>query len=149
MTFVSPEAQIMEALLVHIGTLSWVKVVNWQKPLLSASDFRAHECPVVQLTTEGQAYTAERNDTIVRWRVFTEVIMCSEVTGTVDQLELLEKMHSLFQHIGSNFRLGGTIPGLIQILPIGSVSELHLVEPFYIGVLEWEISFRKWYTSPC
>lgn len=149
MTFISPEARIMEALTTHVKSLSWVKLVNWHKAKLAASDFRADECPVIQFVADAQTFYPERNDMICRWRVFMEIVLCSEVTGQVDQFELLEKMDSLFKHVGSYFRLGGNIPGVIQILPIGAVNELHLIEPFYIGVIEFEITYRKYYTAPC
>lgn len=149
MPFVSVEAQVMEALQTHIETLPWVKTISWQKPRIAASDYRVEECPVVQIVADSQTFSPERNDMLVRWRIFTEVVLCSEVTGQVDQYELLEKVDSLFKHVGSNFRLGGQIAGVMQIIPISGTNELHLIEPFYVGVIEWEIMFRKYYTAPC
>lgn len=150
MSYLSPEAQILDALVAHIETLSWVKTVNWQKTFISASDFRADQCPVVQIVADTQTFQMERNDTVARWRVFLEVVLVSEVTGVVDQLELLEKLDSLFKHVGSNYRLlSAAIPGLTQIIPVNGVNELHLIEPFYIGVLEFEIMYRKYFTGPC
>lgn len=149
MPFLSPEANILEAFAAHLETIPWAKTVTWKKARLTVSDFRSDECPVIQIHADTQTFQSEHNDQIIRWRVFVELVLLSDTSGAVDQLDLLEKADFLFKHIGSNFRLNGNIRGFQQIIPIGSIHELRIVEPYYISVLELEFAYRKYFTHPC
>lgn len=149
MTYTSPEALMLQQLKTIVDGVSWVKTVRVVDPVIAASQVSEYEVPFVQITPQEQPMTAERNDAIVRWAILVELVLLSDVDHPVDPYELYDKVNDLWRAFGEGYRLNSVVSGIIGLYPIGASVDLHLVKPYYIGQLLFELQYRKAYVHPC
>lgn len=138
---------IMEGLQTIFTGIAWVKFVEFQKIRITAADFREHEIPVIQYMATSTTGTSEQGRIRAKMNVTVEVILKQQTSGAVDILDLYDKMEDVEQAIGANLNLN--IPGVISITFGNSRPDIHIIEPFYIGELNFVVEFYKVYTGSC
>lgn len=149
MTYTSPEAIMLDELRRIATAVTWVKTVRVVDPVMAISAVGAHEVPFVQITPQEQPMIAERNDATVRWAILVELVLLSDVDKPVDPYELYDKVHDLWRAFGEGYRLNSVVNGIIGLYPVGASVDLHMVKPYYIGQLLFELQYRKAYVHPC
>jgi hypothetical protein len=144
---VSIETQIVDAIVAVVTAVPGINYVSFDKIKLATSDFQAHELPAVQLWDNGQLVTHERGRVRKDWNLSLELIMKSEITGTVDQKALFELRRTIDLALWAQPNLG--IPGVIHLIYTGNISDLHLLEPFYIARIDFTVQFYDALTGSC
>jgi len=145
---VSIESDIVDKI-VSIITVDVPEVlyVSFDKIKLATSDFAPHELPAVQIWDSGQTPTHERGRIRVDWNLSLELIMRSEIVGVVDQKGLFELRRKIQQALWAVPNLG--IPGVVHLVYTGNISDLHLLEPFYISRIDFAVQFYDNLTGSC
>lgn len=139
--------EILNAIKAKIETLPWPVTVSWEKIRLTATDFAEHEIPVVQfyvprIDSEHQVQTLES-----RMSVFVEVVLKQSFTNTINASTLWDYIEDIKDVIGQNANLG--VPKVIHCRMVSRQTDLHTIEPYYYGLIEFEVIFKEAYTRIC
>ena len=124
-----------------------INFVSFDKIKLATGDFAAHELPAAQVWDNGMVVTHERGRVIKDWNLSLELIMKSDITGMVNQKALFELRREIEQTLWASPNLG--IPGVVHMLYTGNISDLHLLEPFYIARIDFTVRFYDTLTGSC
>lgn len=143
----SIESDIVDKIVQVVTAVPGINYVSFDKIRLSTGDFMAHELPAVQVWDNGQSATHERGRLLKDWNLSLELIMKSEFTGAVDQKGLFELRRTLEQALWNQPNLG--IPGVVHLLYTGNISDLHLLEPFYIARIDFSVRYYDNLTGSC
>jgi hypothetical protein len=121
--------------------------VSFDKIKLATSDFGAHELPAVQIWDNGQIIAHERGRVRKDWTLSLELIMKSDIAGVVDQKGLFELRRTIEQALWAQPNLG--IPGVVHLIYTGNISDLHLLEPYYIARIDFTVQYYDNLTGSC
>jgi hypothetical protein len=121
--------------------------VTFDRVKLAVDDFRDHELPAVQLWDLNQSIEHQRGFQQVSWGIALELIMKSTTTGTVNQKSLWALRRKIELALWDTPNL--EIPGVIHLLYRSNITDLHLLEPFYVARMEFEVLFRRKLTGSC
>lgn len=144
----SIESDIIDKI-IDVVTVSVPEVhyISFDKIKLATSDFAPHELPAVQIWDSGQVPTHERGRIRVDWNLSLELIMKSDFAGVVDQKSLFELRRKIQLALWANPNLG--IPGVVHLVYTGNISDLHLLEPFYVARIDFTVQFYDNLTGSC
>lgn len=143
----SIESDIVDKIVVIVSAVPGINYISFDKIKLATSDFQAHELPAAQIWDNGQLITHERGRVRKDWNLSLELIMKSDITGTVDQKMLFELRRTIEMALWAQPNLG--IPGVIHLIYTGNISDLHLLEPFYIARIDFTVQFYDNLTGSC
>jgi len=146
----SIESDIADKIVLILTTdpsLSELKSVSFDKIKLAIGDFDEFELPAIQLWDNGQVPKHEKGRILVDWNLSLELIMKSDITGIVDQKGLFELRRKVQLALWNNPNLG--IPGVVHLVYTGNVSDLHLLEPYYIARIDFAVKFYDNLTGSC
>jgi len=124
-----------------------INYVSFDKIKLATTDFQAHELPAVQIWDAGQLVVHEQGRAKKSWSLALELIMKSDITGEVNQKALFALRREIELALWAQPNLG--IPGVIHLVYTGNMSDLHLLEPFYIARLDFTVLFYDSLTGTC
>lgn len=141
------ETDIMNAIVARVQTVPEVVTVNSDKIILSTSDFRDHELPAVQIWDVAQSIQHERTRILVNWSLSIEIVMKSLETGAVDQSTLWNMRRNIQLALWDKPNL--EIPGVVHMLYTGNVTDLHLIEPYYVARIDLDVRFYDHLTGMC
>lgn len=142
------ESTIADALVAKITTgVPALKVVNFDKVRLASEDFQPHEIPAVQIYDVGQANTHVRGQKEVLWSLAIEIIMRPTTAGTVDQKALWNLRRDIELAIWDEPNLG--VSQVIHSIYSGNLTDLHLLDPYYIARMDLDVKFRDDLTGYC
>lgn len=143
----SIESDIVDKIVTVVAAVPGINYISFDKIRLATGDFLAHELPAVQVWDNGQLIVHERGRVRKDWALSLELIMKSEVTGSVDQKLLFELRRTIEQALWLVPNLG--IPGVVHLIYTGNISDLHLLEPFYIARIDFTIQYYDSLTGSC
>lgn len=143
----SIESDIVDGIVAAVTAVPGINYVSFDKIKLATSDFAAHELPAVQVWDNGMLIAHERGRAKKDWNLSLELIMKSDVSGVVDQKGLFELRRTLELALWAQPNLG--IPGVIHLIYTGNISDLHLLEPFYIARIDFTVQFYDSLTGSC
>ena len=143
----SIESTIVDKIVQIVTAVPGINYVSFDKIRLATADFQAHELPAVQLWDNGQQVTHERGRVRKDWSLSLELVMKSDVTGEVSQKTLFELRRTLELALWDVPNLG--IPGVIHLIYTGNISDLHLLEPFYIARIDFIVAYYDSLTGSC
>ncbi len=142
------ESTIADALVAKISAgVPALKVVNFDRVRLAVDDFRPHEIPAIQLYDVGQSIEHIRGQKEVTWSIALELIMRTSTAGTVDQKALWDLRRDIELVMWDEPNLG--IPQVIHLIYTGNLTDLHLLDPYYIARMDFEVKFRDDLTGSC
>jgi hypothetical protein len=142
------ESQICDKILSIISEdVPSVKYKSFDKIKLSTSDFMDYELPAVQLWDISQAAKHERGRILVNWSISLELIMKSNTTGVASQKELWDLRRQIQLALWKKPNL--EIPGVVHLVYNSNITDLHLVEPYYIARLDFDVLFYDNLTGSC
>lgn len=144
----SIESDIVDAIVTKLETaVPEVNYISFDKIKLATSDFAAHELPAVQIWDSGASIKHERGRILVDWNLALELIMKSEIQGLVDQKGLFELRRKIQLALWEKPNLG--IPGVVHLIYNANVSDLHLLDPFYIARIDFAVRYYDSLTGTC
>jgi len=143
----SIESDIIDKIVQIVDAVPAINYISFDKIKLATSDFQTHELPAVQIWDNGQTIAHERGRVQKGWNLSLELIMKSDIVGEVDQKMLFELRRTIEQALWAQPNLG--IPGVIHLIYTGNISDLHLLEPFYIARIDFTVQFYDNLTGSC
>jgi len=143
----SIESDIVDKIVTIVDGVASINYISFDKIKLATADFQAHELPAAQIWDNGQQITHERGRIRVDWALSLELIMKSDVSGVVDQKALFELRREIELALWAIPNLG--IPGVIHLVYTGNISDLHLLEPFYIARIDFTVQYYNNLTGAC
>jgi hypothetical protein len=144
---VAIETDIMNAIVARVQTVADVKTVNSDRIVLATSDFRDHELPAVQIWDVAQSMQHQRGRILVNWALSLELVMKSLESGAVDQSTLWTLRRDIQLALWNEPNLG--IPGVVHMIYTGNVTDLHLIEPYYVARIDFDVQFYDNLTGSC
>lgn len=124
-----------------------IKYISFDKIKLSTSDFRDFELPAVQIWDISQSAKHERGRILITWSISLEIIMKSNETGVASQKDLWELRRKIQLALWKKPNL--EIPGVVHLVYNSNITDLHLVEPYYIARLDFDVVFYDNLTGSC
>jgi hypothetical protein len=124
-----------------------VKSVSFDKIKLSTSDFRDFELPAVQIWDVAQSMQHQRGRILVTWSISLELTMKSNEAGTASQKELWELRRKIQQALWNKPNL--ELAGVVHLVYNSNITDLHLVEPYYIARIDFDVLFYDNLTGSC
>jgi len=143
----SIESTIIDSIVTVVTAVPGINYVSFDKIKLATSDFGAHELPAVQIWDNGQIIAHERGRVRKDWTLSLELIMKSDIAGVVDQKGLFELRRTIEQALWAQPNLG--IPGVVHLIYTGNISDLHLLEPYYIARVDFTVQYYDDLTGSC
>lgn len=143
----SIESDIVDAIVAKVSAVTGITSVEFDEVKLSVEDFQSHELPAVQIWDSGASIKHEQGRILSNWNLALELIMKSSTGGTVDQKALFEKRREIQLALWENPNLG--IPGVVHLIYTGHVSDLHLLNPYYIARIDFAVQFYDSLTGTC
>ena len=121
--------------------------ISFDRIKLATSEFASHEMPAVQIWDTGATIKHERGRALVTWGMSLELIMKSEISGLVDQKGLFELRRKIQLALWEKPNLG--VPGVIHLVYTANISDLHLLEPYYIARIDFSVMYYDQLTGSC
>jgi hypothetical protein len=144
----SLESEICDKIISTIQSdVTEIKYVSFDKIKLSTSDFRDFELPAVQIWDISQSAKHERGRILITWSISLEIIMKSNETGVASQKDLWELRRKIQLALWKKPNL--EIPGVVHLVYNSNITDLHLVEPYYIARLDFDVVFYDNLTGSC
>ena len=143
----SLKSSIAPAILAKLDAVAALKLKSFDKVRLSSSDFQDHEIPACQLIDIGETIEHERGRAKKTWQIALEIIMKPNEWGAIDQEDLWNLSYDVERALWANPNLN--IPGVIHLRYIGSQTDLHMLEPYYLARLDFEVLYYEALVSEC
>lgn len=143
----SLKSSISAAILGKLDNVAALKLKAFDKVRLAASDFQDHEIPACQLIDIGETIEHERGRAKKSWQIALELIMKPNEFGTVDQEDLWDLQYDVERALWADPNLN--IPGVIHLRYIGSQTDLHILDPYYLARLDFEVIYYEALVSEC
>lgn len=124
-----------------------LKSVSFDLIRSTLSDFRDHEIPAVQMYDVEQVPEHQRGRILVTWSISLELIMKSLNSVSVNQKSLWELRRKIQRALWAKPNLG--IPGVVHLIYNGNITDLHLLQPYYVARLDFSVLFYDDLTGSC
>lgn len=143
----SIESDIVDKIVQIVAAVPGINTVNFDEVRLGVEDFEEHELSAIQIWDNGQTITHQRQRSLVDWALSLELIMKSDINNVVNQKALFEKRREIVLALFDKPNLG--IPGMTHLYYTGNISDLHLVNPYYIARIDMTAQFYDQLTGTC
>jgi len=141
------KSDIFDKLTIQLQTLTWAKQVNWQRIRLAISDLGDHEIPLIQFYCIRTDYTHEQQRILASSQIGIEVVLKQTQAGLINQKTLFDYMEEVEQCVGAKPNLG--VPTMLHMKYLSDETDLHMIEPYYYGLLVFEALYYKRYNNLC
>lgn len=132
------------------GVLDGMPILNYvafDRVRLYTSDFREDELPAAQFIDVGEQITHERNRSKRTWSISLEVIHKSTDNGYISQQDMWNIEYQISRKIWETPNLG--IPGVVHCIYTSNSTDLHLMEPFYLLRMDFDVVYYEHLVSDC
>lgn len=143
----SLKSSIAEAIIDQLDSVTALKLKAFDKVRIAAGDFQDHELPACQLIDVGETIEHERARAKKTWQISLELIMKPNEFGEISQADLWDLQYDVERALWGNPNLG--IAGVIHLRYIGSQTDLHLLDPYYIARLDFEVLYYEALVDEC
>jgi len=142
------ESEIADALVAQISAgVPALNSVSFDKIKLAIDEFQPYEIPAVQIYDIGQDIVHMRGRKEVEWAIAIEIILKNTVAAIADQKSLWDLRRDVELAIWATPNLG--IPKVIHAIYTGNVTDLHLLEPYYVARMDMSIKYNDDLTGSC
>ena len=124
-----------------------VKLVIFEKVRLHSDDFLDHELPAIQLFDGSETVIHDRGRANKAWTIHLEILMKSSEQGIVKQTDLWDLQFIVERKLWEKPNLG--IAGMQHLRYLGSVTDLHMLEPIFMCRMDFEALYFQPLTSSC
>lgn len=145
--FESMKSKIARAILAKCVTIPVIKYVSFDKIKLVAADFLDHEIPGIQLIDISTTNIHENARAKKTWQIALELVMRSDVYTTVTQNDLWNLENEILRKLFAQPQFG--VKGVVGTAYIGTETDLHLLDPYYISRTILEVTFYEDLVRAC
>ena len=124
-----------------------LKLVVFERVRLHSDDFSDHELPAVQLFDGSESVLHDRGRANKAWTIHLELLMKSSEKGKVVQTDLWDLQFLVERKLWERPNLG--ISGMQHLRYLGSVTDLHMMEPIYMCRMDFEALYFQPLTASC
>ena len=143
----SMRTQIATALVSTLTAVTGIKYVAYDKVRMLASDFQDWEIPAVQLIDLGDDNKHEQRRAHKTWNFILELVMGDKTSGLISQKDLWNMLEKIERALFATPNLG--IAGVIHIKLLGSVTDLHMLAPFYTARIDLQVEYYQPLVDVC
>jgi hypothetical protein len=143
----SLKSRIATGLKATLDEMPIFKYVAFDKVRLYTSDFRDNELPAAQFIDVSEAVEHLRNRVIRTWSISLEVIHKSTENEYISQKDMWNLEYQISRKIWEVPNLN--IPGVVHCKYISNSTDLHLMEPFYLLRLDFEVIYHEALVTDC
>lgn len=147
LVFQSMKSKIAAEIINRCSTIARVKYVAFDKVKLLASDFNESQIPAIQLIDIGMTSQPEQSRASKSWQIALELLMRSDQYREVSQQDLWNLENEVLRKVFANPQLG--IPGVKDLVLLGSTTDLHLLEPYYYSRISIQVNFYEALVRDC
>lgn len=143
----SMKSKIAEAIVNQLSLVNELNYLKFDEVRVLMSDFLEHELPACQLIDISETAEHEQGRLKKTWNITLEVVMKQTIYRQVNQQALWDLMYRIERKLWVFPNLG--IPGVIHMQYIGNQTDLHLVDPYYIGKLDFLVQYYENLVRDC
>jgi hypothetical protein len=143
----SLRSDIADAIIARLALLPDIKSASFDTVRLQANDFQDWELPAVQIIDLGEVVIHEMKRARKSWQLVVEIILGPQATTTPTQKTLWDLMETVERHLWETPNLG--ISGVIHMILTGTSTDLHLMQPYYLGRLEMQVDYYQPLVGTC
>lgn len=143
----STKTRIANALKAVLDGMPILNYVAFDRVRLYTSDFREDELPAAQFIDVGEQIIHERTRTKRIWSISLEVIHKSTDNGYISQQDMWNLEYQIGRKIWEVPNLG--IPGVVHCVYTSNSTDLHLMEPFYLLRMDFDVVYYEHLVSDC
>ncbi len=143
----STKSRIAKALVAVLESIPSFKYVAFDKVKLYVSDFKETEIPAAQFIDLTEAITHERSRVLRRWSLSLEIVHKATENEAISQEDMWNLEYQVARKIWLNPNLG--IPGVIHCQYISNSTDLHLLEPFYVLRMDFDVLYYEHLVTDC
>lgn len=143
----STKTAIAHALKTILEDIPIFRYVSFDRIKLYSSDFKESELPAAQFIDVSETITHERSRVLRRWSISLEVVHKSTSDEAISQEDMWNIEYQVSRKIWLRPNLG--IPGVIHCLYTSNSTDLHLLEPFYLLRMDFDVLYYEHLTQDC
>lgn len=143
----STKSKIADALVAVMESMPVFKYVAFDKVRLYTSDFKDFELPAAQFIDVSESIQHERNRVLRTWTLSLEVIHKPTENEFVSQQDMWNLEYQIGRKIWATPNLG--ITNVIHCRYTSNSTDLHLLEPFYLLRMDFDVLYYEHLVSDC
>lgn len=143
----SMKSKISRALKAILLDVPGVRYVSFDKIRLLAHDFNDLETPAVQLIDIGTLIEHENVRVKKSWRITLELVMKETEHKGISQEDLWDFEYKLERALWKNPNL--SIPGVVQLTYSDNSTDLHLLNPYYLMKMNFDVVYYEHLVRDC
>lgn len=143
----SLKSKIASRLVEILNSMNQFKYVSFDKVKLYVSDFNESEIPAAQFIDVTELITHERTRTLNTWNISLEIVHKSSENGYITQQDMWNLEYQIKRKIWQEPNLN--IPGVIHCRYTSNSTDLHLLEPFYLLRMDFDVLYYEHLTLDC
>ena len=141
------KAKIARAILSILRTVPGIEYLEFDDVRILTSDFNDMLIPAVQLIDIRESVQHDHSRAKKTWSITLELVMKEDEHGAVSQEDLWNFTYKIERALWAQPNLG--ITGVLQMVYLGNSTDLHLVKPYYISKLDFDVVYYEDLVSPC
>lgn len=143
----SLKSKIADALVEIINGMPIFNYVSFDRIRLYTSDFRENELPAAQFIDVSERIVHLRDRVERTWNISLEVIHKSTNNEYISQKDMWNLEYSIARNIWAhpNFDLYG----VVHARYLGNSTDLHMLEPFYLLRMDFEVIYHEHLVRDC
>lgn len=143
----STKSLIAKALVKLIESIPVFQYVSFDRVKLYTSDFKENEIPAAQFIDITESVTHERSRVLRRWSISLEIVNKATENEFINQEDMWNLEYQVSRKIWENPNLN--IPGVIHCQYTSNSTDLHLLEPFYLLRLDFDVLYYESLVTDC
>jgi len=143
----STKSRISRALVSIIESIPAFRYVSFDRIKLYTSDFKESELPAAQFIDVTETITHERSRVLRTWSISLEVVNKATENEFINQEDMWNLEYQISRKIWENPNLG--IPGVIHCRYTSNSTDLHLLEPFYLLRMDFDVLYYENLVREC
>lgn len=143
----STKTRIAAALKQILQDMPIFKYVEFDRVRLYSSDFNEAELPAAQFIDGTESIVHERSRVLRTWSISLEIVHKSTENEAISQQDMWNIEYQVARKIWQVPNLG--IPGVIHCQYVSNSTDLHLLEPFYLMRLDFDVKYYEHLVSDC
>jgi len=124
-----------------------IKYKSFDRIKVNIADFGEHELPGVQIIDINETIIHEQSRARKTWNLTLEIVMKQTFERVVNQQSLWDLMYQIERKLWQEPSLG--IPGVLHLVYIGNQTDLHTIDPYYIGKLDFLVEYYEHLVRDC
>lgn len=143
----STKSRIAKALKGILEDMPIFRYVSFDRIKLYTSDFNESELPAAQFIDVSESITHERSRVLRRWSISLEIVHKATENEFISQEDMWNIEYQVARKIWINPNLG--IPGVVHCLYTSNSTDLHLLEPFYLLRMDFDVLYYEHLVEDC